>query len=98
MFNMAFAIAIFPKLAAAAMTTLWFTFVSFLFALILGLPLVLLRQVKYDLIARSTTAIVDFIRCTPIFVQLYFLYFALPGFGMRLSPLMTGLLAFSLHY
>ncbi len=98
MFNFAFALSILPQLAEAAVTTLAVTLASFLLALVIGVPLALLRRAKWPLLARATTIIVDFVRCTPILVQLYFLYFALPGFGIRLSPLATGLLAFSLHY
>jgi polar amino acid transport system permease protein len=98
MFDFAFALHILPRLAAAALTTVSITLVSFFCALVIGLPLILLRRAKWRLVARTTTLIVDFIRCTPVLVQLFFLYFALPGFGIRLSPLTTGLFAFSLHY
>jgi polar amino acid transport system permease protein len=98
MFDLAFAVQILPKLALAAQTTLLVTFASFFFALVLGIPLLLLRRSKFPLIARSSTAVVNFIRCTPVLVQLFFLYFALPEFGLQLSPLATGLIAFSIHY
>jgi polar amino acid transport system permease protein len=41
---------------------------------------------------------VEFIRSTPLLVQIYFLFFVLPDFGIRLSPLTTGVLALGLHY
>lgn len=98
MFSFTFAAEILPKLAAAAVTTLWVTFISFFLALVVGIPLVLLRRARSLLIARTTTTIIDFVRSTPILVQLYFLYFAMPGFGVELSPISTGLVAFSFHY
>jgi polar amino acid transport system permease protein len=98
MFDFTFALSILPKLAAASLTTLWVTLASFFLALVLGVPLALLRRSKWPILSRSTTLIVDFVRCTPVLVQLFFLYFALPGFGVRLSPIATGLIAFSLHY
>lgn len=98
MFNIQFAVEILPRLASAAIITLWITFASFFCALLLGIPLVLLRRTRSQLVARTATAIVDFVRSTPILVQLYFLYFALPGFGVQLSPIATGLVAFSFHY
>lgn len=98
MFSFTFAAEILPKLAAAAVTTLWVTFISFFLALVVGIPLVLLRRARSLLIARTTATIVDFVRSTPILVQLYFLYFAMPGFGIELSPISTGLVAFSFHY
>jgi len=98
MFDFSFAFSIFPQLAVAALTTLFITVASFLFALLVGIPVLLLRHSRWQLVSQTTTAVVDFIRCTPILVQLYFLYFAMPEFGVRLSPLATGLLVFSVHY
>jgi polar amino acid transport system permease protein len=98
MFNFAFALSILPKLSAAAVTTLNVTFLSYFLALILGIPIALLRRAKWSIVSRTTTTIVDFIRGTPILVQLFFLYFAMPGFGVRLSPIETGIVTFSFHY
>jgi polar amino acid transport system permease protein len=98
MFSFAFAAEILPKLAAAAVTTLWVTLASFFLALAVGVPLLLLRRSRSRPIAKLTITIVNFIRSTPVLVQLYFLYFAMPGFGVELSPIATGLLVFSLHY
>jgi polar amino acid transport system permease protein len=98
MFDFAFAVSILPQLAVAAVTTLFVTIASFLLALVIGIPLLLLRRSRWQVVSQTTTAVVDFIRCTPILVQLYFLYFAMPEFGVRLSPLGTGLVVFSVHY
>lgn len=97
-FDFGFAASIFPRLLAAAVTTLLVTLVSFFFALILGLPLLLLRRTKWRWLNNAVTVFVDFIRSTPLLVQLFFLYFALPNFGVVLSPMATGLIAFSFHY
>jgi polar amino acid transport system permease protein len=98
MFNLAFAMSILPKLSAASVTTLYVTFASFFLALVIGIPLALLRRTNWPVVPRVTTLIVDFIRGTPLLVQLFFLYFAMPGIGIRLSPMATGLIAFSVHY
>jgi polar amino acid transport system permease protein len=98
MFNFAFAMGILPKLAAASVTTLYVTFCSFFLALAIGIPLALLRRTEWPVVPRITTLIVDFVRGTPLLVQLFFLYFAMPGIGIRLSPIATGLIAFSVHY
>ena len=98
MFNFAFALSILPKLAAASVVTLYVTFASFFLALVIGIPLVLLRRAKWSVVSRTTTMVVHFVRGTPVLVQLFFLYFAMPGFGIRLSPIATGIIAFSFHY
>jgi polar amino acid transport system permease protein len=97
MFNLSFALSILPKLAAAAAVTLYVTMLSFFLAFIIGMPLAVMRRAKWPAISRST-AVVDFIRGTPVLVQLFFLYLALPTLGIRLSPMATGLIAFSVHY
>ena len=98
MFNFAFAMSILPKLAVASVTTLYVTFSSFFLALVIGIPLALLRRANWPVVPRATTLIVNFIRGTPILVQLFFLYFAMPAIGIRFSPIATGLVAFSVHY
>lgn len=98
MFNFTFAMSILPKLAAAATVTLSVTLVSFFLALLIGVPLALMRRSNWLVLSRSTALLIDFVRCTPILVQLFFLYFALPSFGIRLSPMATGLIVFSVHY
>jgi polar amino acid transport system permease protein len=40
----------------------------------------------------------EFVRATPLLVQLYFLYFILPRFGLTLSPFATGVIGLGLHY
>ncbi|MFF9910200.1 ectoine/hydroxyectoine ABC transporter permease subunit EhuD [Streptomyces sp. NPDC013457] len=43
-------------------------------------------------------AVTEFIRTTPLLVQLFFLFFVLPEWGVQLSALATGTLAIGLHY
>ena len=42
--------------------------------------------------------ITEFIRTTPLLVQLFFLFFVLPEWGVKFSALTTGILAIGLHY
>ncbi|MEV1020757.1 ectoine/hydroxyectoine ABC transporter permease subunit EhuD [Streptomyces sp. NPDC050264] len=42
--------------------------------------------------------ITEFIRNTPLLVQLFFLYFVLPEIGIQFSALTTGVVAIGLHY
>jgi polar amino acid transport system permease protein len=43
-------------------------------------------------------AVTEFIRNTPLLVQLFFLFFVLPEWGVQFSALTTGTLAIGLHY
>ena len=93
-----FAIRILPQLARAFVLTVQITLVSGAIAMIGGLLLMLARRSRLRVVRLITGATVEFIRSTPLLVQLYFVFFVLPEIGLRLSPLMTGILALSLHY
>src|SRR5262249_5502012 len=41
---------------------------------------------------------IEFERGTPLLVQLYFLFFIMPNWGLTLPPLATGILGLSLYY
>ncbi len=41
---------------------------------------------------------VEFIRGTPLLVQLYFIFYVLPDVGILLPPLVAGVIGMGLHY
>lgn len=45
-----------------------------------------------------TAVVVEFLRDTPLLVQLFFLYYVLPEFGIVLPAFLTGALALGLQY
>jgi len=93
-----FAASIVPTLLAATGTTLLVTALAFVGALILGAPIAVARNSRRRWIERPTRWGVEFIRSTPLLIQIYALYFALPATGLTLSALSAGLIALSLHY
>jgi len=97
-FDWQFAWSILPKLARAAELTFLITLVSFFAALAGGLVLFGLRMTGRPVIVRPLTWIVDFIRGTPLLVQVFFIYYVAPNYGLRLGPIETGILAMGLHY
>jgi polar amino acid transport system permease protein len=98
MWDWSFTWEILPRLAKAAVVTLEATVIGYLLALVIGLVFALLRRSHRRLIAVTIREIVEFIRSTPLLVQIYFAYFVLPEFGIRLSAWVAGLLALGLHY
>lgn len=94
----AFAFEITPTLARAAWVTLQATVIGYLLALVIGLVFALLRRSRSPWIALPTGEIVEFIRSTPLLVQIYFFYFVGPQFGIRVEAWTAGLLALGLHY
>lgn len=97
-FDWGFAWSILPLLASGALVTFKSTVIGFLLALGIGLPLALGRRSRSFFLLVPATAVVEFIRSTPLLIQLYFIFFVGPQFGMRLSPLTAGLAAIGLYY
>ncbi len=68
-------------------------------ALVLGLLWAVLRRTKIHFVSWSTWAFVEFIRSTPLLVQLFFVYYVMTDVvGRSLSPLLTGILVLGVHY
>jgi len=97
-FDWNYALSIMPRLAQGLVVTIEATALGMAVALTLGLALALARRSRFRLIAWPTGVLVEFVRSTPLLVQIYFLFYVLPDTGVRLSPLATGVLALGLHY
>ncbi len=97
-FDWAFAWSILPQLLWALRVTVYATILGMLLASVLGLVWVLLRRSPFRPLAFVTHYWVEFIRSTPILVQIYFLYYILPEVGLRLSPMVAGIVALGVHY
>jgi polar amino acid transport system permease protein len=96
--TLAFALSILPILGIGLIVTLEATITGFAIALVVGLGLALLRRSRLRLIAWPTAAAIEFIRDTPLLVQLFFLYYVLPVYGIVLPAFLTGALALGLQY
>lgn len=97
-FDFSFAWSILPVLALGAVTTLKLTIIGFLIAIVIALPIALARRSNSWLAAISSGFLIEFIRSTPLLIQIYFLFFVGPQFGIRLSPMVAGLAAIGLYY
>lgn len=98
MFDWGYAIACLPELLGALRVTLLATVLGMGLALALGMVWALLRRVPLRAVAWPAGLAVEFLRSTPLLVQLYFLFYLLPEYGIRASALVTGVLALGLHY
>ncbi|GGK20396.1 ectoine/hydroxyectoine ABC transporter permease subunit EhuC [Caldalkalibacillus thermarum] len=67
---------------------------AFIIAFIAGFG----RLSKYKLIRGITVAYVEFFRGTSLLVQLFWFYFVLPFFGLKLPSLLVGVIAMGLNY
>jgi polar amino acid transport system permease protein len=97
-FDWQFALQILPQLLQASINTIGITLLAFALALVLGLLLAVLRRAPQRWLSWPATAMIEFIRSTPLLIQLYFLYYVLPEFGLTLSALTAGTLGLALHY
>lgn len=64
----------------------------------LGLVWALLMRAPTRWVTWPVGAVTEFIRNTPLLVQLFFLFYVLPEWGLTFSALTTGVLAIGLHY
>jgi len=98
LFDWSFAWDILPLLLRAAVVTIEVTILAFVIAVVLGLGLAVLRLSSSRLISAPTTAFIEFIRSTPLLIQIYFVYYVFPEFGVVLPALVAGTTAIALHY
>jgi polar amino acid transport system permease protein len=97
-FDWRLATSILPDLARGALVTIEATAIAFVLSLIGGIVLLAMRRVKSGTVAAATVHLVDFVRSTPLLVQMFFLYFLGPEIGIALTPLQTGIVAMAIHY
>ena len=93
-----YAVRVLPTLLRGAVTTLQATLGGMALALVLGLAFVLLLRSQSKWVSRPTRAVLEFVRGTPLLIQLFFLFYVLPEWGIRLGALGTGIFALGLHY
>jgi polar amino acid transport system permease protein len=93
-----YAFEVLPQLLEALLVTLEITLLGSVVALLLGLLIAVLRQARIPVLDQVLWAFVEFVRSTPLLVQVFFLYFALPRFGITLSALTVGVIGLGVHY
>jgi polar amino acid transport system permease protein len=97
-FDFAYALKILPSMLSATVVTLEATLVGFSIALFGGLVLAILRLSRLPGAHATALGVVDFLRTTPLLIQLYFLFYVAPRFVPALDGFTTGVLALGLHY
>ena len=90
--------SILPQLLQALTVAVAATLVGFVVAAILGLLLALGRRSSTRAVSWVAGAFVQFIRSTPLLVQLYFIFYVLPLYGLSLTAFAAGVLGLGVHY
>lgn len=96
--NWSFTLDILPRLIGAAGVTLLAALIGYLIAAVLGLGFALAQRSPYRLLTLIVRELVEFIRSTPLILQIFFVFYVGPQFGLRLSPWVAGMIAIGLHY
>ena len=86
-----------PNLGRGALTTLWLTVGAGLVCVVISFILGIARTSKRRAIAWSANIYVEFFRGTSVLVQMFWIFFALPLFGIFIEPLTAGILALGLN-
>jgi His/Glu/Gln/Arg/opine family amino acid ABC transporter permease subunit len=82
-----------PALRAGLLLTVQASAIAILLSLAVGLVGASLRVLRVPLLAPLVAGYVEFIRNTPLLVQLFFVFFGLPAIGLTLSLFWSGVLA-----
>ncbi|KAK1179485.1 ectoine/hydroxyectoine ABC transporter permease subunit EhuD [Streptomyces sp. NBS 14/10] len=87
-----------PQLGDGLLITLEATALGSVLSFALGLVWALAFRSPTRFVRWPVAAVVEFIRNTPLLVQLFFFYYVLPTWDIKFSALTTGVIALGLHY
>ena len=93
-----YVISFMPKLLEGLVVTIEVTFVAFIIAAVVGLLMALGRRSANPWIAQTVGLFIEFIRSTPLLVQLFIFFYVLPRYGLRMPAFIVGTIALGLHY
>ena len=93
-----FTFEILPRLLLATINTLLAAGIGYLIALVLGLIFALAQRTPYRALTFLVREFIEFVRSTPLVLQIFFVFYVGPQFGIRLSPWVSGMIAIGLHY
>ena len=86
-----------PILSGAIVGTIPLTLLSFTLGLFIALGVALMRLSSSRILRAVGWFYVSVIRGTPLLVQLFFIFYALPNLGLLIDPWPSAVLAFSLN-
>ena len=93
-----FTFEILPRLLLATLNTLMAAGIGYSIALVLGLIFALAQRTPYRALTFFVREFIEFVRSTPLVLQIFFVFYVGPQFGIRLSPWVSGMIAIGLHY
>lgn len=86
-----------PHLLDGVVVTVEITVLCIAMGIVFGLILAIARLYGRRVFYWPATVYINFFRGTPVLVQLFLVYYGLPSLGLRLDPLVAGVLALGLN-
>ena len=93
-----FSITYGPKFSSAAITTVQVFVYSSLLAVIISIIFGIMRLSKNLIIQVLATIYIEFYRGTSLIIQMFWIYYVLPLFGIPLPALLAGVLALGMNF
>jgi polar amino acid transport system substrate-binding protein len=87
-----------PLFAQGALVTLGISIVSMIIAIFLGLFLAIIRIFGPKFISLIITLFIEIIRGTPLLIQLYIIFYAMPSIGIKFSPFLAAVIGLGVNY
>jgi polar amino acid transport system permease protein len=94
----AFAVSIIPELLRGLWVTVQVTLLGISIALVLGLVVAMIRFSRIPVLSQLFGFYVQFVRGTPLLIQAYFAFFALPSYGISFDAFTTGVVVLGINY
>lgn len=98
LFNFRGALEYLPALLEGALVSVELTLSVMALSLVLGLIVALARLTRMRPIRAAATFYIEVIRGTPCLLQLFYIYFVLPAFGIRLPAFTAGVIGLTVNY
>jgi polar amino acid transport system permease protein len=93
-----FALEILPALLEGLKLTIYATLGASAVSVVLGLVWALGRRSPLRVVRFSISWFTEFIRRTPLLIQLIFIFLVMPTMGVTLSPMVAGIIGLGLNY
>ena len=93
-----FTFQILPQMLWATLNTIMAAGIGYAIAAVVGLLFLIGQRTPYKIINAIVREIVEFIRSTPLLIQLFFVYFVGPQFGVTMSAWVCAMITIGLHF
>jgi len=93
-----YTLEILPQMAEASLVTLQATVLGFALAVVLGLVWAVVNLLEIPIVTFTVRLWVEFIRTTPMLIQLFVIFYFLPLVGVILPAMLSGVLTLGMHY